>query len=266
MKRGYQYNFSNKPAGNYDVLGRQRKAKTMVAVLGDYFSGSLAEIRVLDVGSSTGIIDNYLADHFSSVVGIDIDEPAIERAKSQFQKDNLLFQTGDALNLQFPDNSFDVVICSQIYEHVPDPQRMMKEIYRVLVPGGVCYFAAGNRIMWNEPHYNLPLLSVVPRFLANLYVRLVSDDRYYHELHYTYWGLKKLVRLFATHDYTLKTITDPQKYHTDYMVPPGSIKAVAAKVIAEKFIWASPGYIWLLDKAPVKVADGLAGQGSVKSS
>ena len=64
MKRGYQYDFSTKPAGNYDVLGRQRKAKTMVAVLGNYFSVPLDELRVLDVGSSTGIIDSYLADHF----------------------------------------------------------------------------------------------------------------------------------------------------------------------------------------------------------
>lgn len=220
----------------------------MVAVLTDYFPGPLNEMHVLSVGSSAGIIDDYLADHFHSVVGIDIDEPAIEHARKKFQKANLSFQVGDALNLEFPDNSFEVVICSQVYEHVPNPQKMLDELFRVLVPGGVCYFAAGNRLMWNEPHYNLPLLSVVPRPVANFYVRLAKKAGDYHELHYTYWGLRKLVRRFVLHDYTLKTICSPLKYHTDYMVQPGSIKAAIAKLIAGNLLWLSPGYIWLLEK------------------
>lgn len=248
MKREYQYNFSSKSNAMYDSSGRRRKAETMVAVLNDYFSRPLNEMDVLSVGSSAGIIDDYLADHFRSVVGIDIDEPAIEHARKEFQKPNLTFQLGDALNLEFSDNAFDVVICSQVYEHVPNPQKMMDELFRVLVPGGVCYFAAGNRIMWNEPHYNLPLLSIVPRSIANFYVRLARKSSNYHELHYTYWGLKKLVRRFVKHDYTLKTIYSPLKYHTDYMVQPGSIKAFIAKFVAGNFLWLSPGYIWLLEK------------------
>jgi ubiquinone/menaquinone biosynthesis C-methylase UbiE len=162
LNREYQYNFSSLPAGKYDVLGRERKAKTMVAVLGDHLQVPLNDQSLLNVGGSTGIIDNYLADYFRSVVSVDIDEPAIMEAKNNFNKDNLIFQTGDALNLQFSDNTFDVVICSQVYEHVPSPQKMMDEIFRVLIPGELCYFAASNRLMWNEPHYNLPLLSVLP--------------------------------------------------------------------------------------------------------
>ena len=248
MNREYQYNFSSLPAGKYEVLGRERKAKTMVAVLEDHFQAPLNSQSLLNVGGSTGIIDSYLADYFHSVTSVDIDKPAIEQAKSNFKKDNLSFQTGDALNLQFSNNSFDVVICSQVYEHVPSPQKMLDEIFRVLVSGGICYFAASNRLMWNEPHYNLPLLSVVPRPLAHLYVRLMKKGSQYHELHYTYWGLKKLVRNFIVKDVTHKLICDPVKYHIDYMVPPGSIKAVIAKTITGKFPWFTPGYIWLLQK------------------
>ena len=248
MNREYQYNFSSLPAGKYDVLGRERKAKTMVAVLEDHIQAPLNNQSLLNVGGSTGIIDSYLADYFHSVVSVDIDEPAIEQARSNFKKDNLSFQTGDALNLQFSDNSFDVVICSQVYEHVPNPQKMLDEIFRVLVPGGICYFAASNRLMWNEPHYNLPLLSVVPRPLAHLYVRLMKKGSQYHELHYTYWGLKKLVRNFIINDATHKLICDPVKYHIDYMVPPNSLKAVIAEIITGKFPWLTPGYIWLLQK------------------
>lgn len=49
---------------------------------------------------------------------------AIAHACTTFRKANLEFRVGDALNLEFANNSFDVAVCSQVYEHVPDPQRM----------------------------------------------------------------------------------------------------------------------------------------------
>jgi hypothetical protein len=102
--------------------------------------------------------------------------------------------------------------------------------------------------MWNEPHYQLPLLSVVPRFLAHYYVRLMGKGKYYHELHHTYWGLRKLVRQFVVHDYTDDLVSDPEKYGVSYMVRPGTVKAPIARIIAKHLVWLVPGYIWLLEK------------------
>jgi ubiquinone/menaquinone biosynthesis C-methylase UbiE len=251
LNREYQYGFSSRGNAMYDVTRRERKAQTMVSVLDDFCAARLQDLRVLNVGGSTGIIDNYLAGYCGSVTGVDIDEDAIAYARENYRKDNLTFDVGDALNLQFPDNSFDVVICSQVYEHVPDAHSMMDEIFRVLVPGGVCYFAANNRLMWNEPHYNLPLLSVMPRPLANIYMRMAGKAEHYHELHYTYWGLRKLVRRFHVHDYTLKLVRDPVKYSIAYMIRPGSAKASLAGFMARYVKWLSPGYIWLLEKPAV---------------
>jgi ubiquinone/menaquinone biosynthesis C-methylase UbiE len=248
VERGYQHDFSGSFTSMYDVATREKKARTMVAVLSEFCESPISGMRLLDVGSSTGIIDNSLADYFGTVVGIDIDSTAVAHASPLFKKDNLEFQLGDAMNLQFPDNSFDVVICTEVYEHVPDAFRMMDEIFRVLKPNGVCYFAAANRIMLNEPHYNLPLLSVIPRPLANVYLRLMRKSRHYHELHYTYWGLRKLVRRFVVHDYTPRMINAPAKYSVDYMIPPGSVKARIASFLATHLHWLSPRYIWLLQK------------------
>ena len=250
LKREYQYNFSTTSISEsmYDIHARERKARTMVAVLEDFLKLPTNGCRLLNVGGSAGIIDNYLADHFSSVDGIDIDESAIIHARNTYAKPNLKFHIGDALNLPFPDNAFEVVICSQVYEHVPNASKMMDEIFRVLVAGGVCYFAASNRLMWNEPHYNLPLLSVIPRPLAHMYVRLMGKAHYYHELHYSYWGLCRLVKSFIVHDYTPKMIHAPQKYAIEYMIAPGSIKALIAGFIATRISWLSPRYIWLLEK------------------
>ena len=152
------------------------------------------------------------------------------------------------MNLQYIDETFDVVIATQIYEHVPDAQTMIKEIHRVLKPGGACYFAAGNRLMWNEPHYNLPLLSVVPRPMANLYLRLSGKGNYYYEKHLSYWGLKKLTRSFTIHDYTKALIDNPAKFGVEYMIRPESAKARVASVLARYFMWIVPGYIWILGK------------------
>ena len=71
----YQYKFSEMHREEmYNRLGRERNAKTMVSVLQDYFNSDLKSLTLLDVGSSTGLIANYLAMYFGEVVGIDISE------------------------------------------------------------------------------------------------------------------------------------------------------------------------------------------------
>ena len=248
MSREYQYNFSKNSPYVYDTDNRERKARTMLAVLDDFLDKPLSECDVLNVGGSAGAIDNFLADHAARVVGIDIDDDAINHAQEKFSKDNLEFQVADALNLPFDDSSFDVVICSHVYEHVPDPVQMFEEIHRVLRAGGICYFSAGNRLMWNEPHYNLPLLAPIPRPLAHIYIRLAGKADFYHEKHLTYWGLKTLVSKFSRSDYTVRLITEPTKFQTAYMLPAGSVKARIARTVANWFYWALPGYIWVLQK------------------
>ena len=232
----------------FDIVKRERKARTMVAVIEDFTSRPLRELRLLDVGASTGIIGNYLSDSFGKVTGVDIDEAAITYANSTYKKENLEFLVADALNLPFSNESFDVVICSQIYEHVPDPAKMVEEIFRVLKRGGICYFAANNRLALIEPHYDLPFLSLLPRPLAHRYLRLTGKGSHYYEEHLSYWGLKSLTKRFKRVDYTLKTVLEPEKYFTDYMIRPNSLKARTAQIVLKYFYWASPAYIWLLQK------------------
>ena len=180
-KNTYQYNFSEMHRdAMYNRRSRERKAKTMVSVLQDYFNTDLKFLTLLDVGSSTGLVANYLAKCFGEVVGIDIDHPAVEYAKATHKKDNLVFIQADSLNIDMPESYFDAVICAQVYEHVPDAAMMMDEIHRLLKPGGVCYFAAGNRLNILESHYHLPFLSVIPRPLAHIYIRWAGRGKFYY--------------------------------------------------------------------------------------
>ena len=220
----------------------------MVSVLSDHLERPLDELSVLNVGGSAGIIDEYLSRYFQQVTGVDIDEKAVSYARDNFQKEGLSFEVGDAMDLDYADNSFDVAICSQVYEHVPDATTLMSELFRILKPGGIVYFAAGNRIMLNEPHYNLPFLSVIPRPLAHLYLRAAGKGNYYYEKHLTYWGLRKLVRQFQVTDYTPIILSDPSKYNAQYMVKPDSRKQKIASFLSRHLAWLVPGYIWLLEK------------------
>lgn len=250
-KRTYQSNFSELyPEAAADRASRLRKARTMVAVLSDYFGGpeALRATRVLDVGAAAGVIDVFLADACGQVTGIDIDAAAIADARKGEGQPNLEFRIGDAMALEAADASVDVVICAHVYEHVPDPERLMSEIFRVLRPGGVCYFAAGNRYQPIEPHYRLPLLSVIPVWMAHLYLRALGRGQRYYERHLSYWSLKRLVRAFALRDYTRRMIEEPARFEAGYMLPPGSFKHGVARLAARwAYPWV-PTYIWLLEK------------------
>ncbi len=248
MDRGYQLGFSDKGSAMFDTKKRQKKAMTMLSVFSEVIDTNLNSLSLLNVGGSSGIIDEYLSRYFGQVTGIDIDEKAIAYAKEKFQKNNLRFEVSDAMNMTYKANSFDVVVCSQVYEHVPNADTLMTEIFRVLKPGGLVYFAAGNRIMLNEPHYNLPLLSVIPRPIAHLYLKACKKGDFYYEKHLTYWGLKKLVNKFELTDYTPFILSEPEKYKIEYMLKRGSWKHKIAMFISKYLIWLVPGYIWILKK------------------
>lgn len=250
MARGYQYDYSTLPAGLYDQQGRERKALTLRAILADHVGADrLRQMDAIDVGSSSGFIDSVLAPAFRTLTGLDIDAGAIARAQASFGAvANLRFEQGDAMALRFADASIDVVICSHVYEHVPDARRMMAEIHRVLKPGGICFFAAGNRLCVTEPHHRLPFLSVVPRPLGHLYVRLAGKARFYYEKHLSYWGLRHLVRDFELVDYTRAVIAEPARFAADYMLTPGTPKHRIATLIATLAFWLVPSYLWILRK------------------
>ena len=249
MSRGYQPDFSELyPDISYDRARRERKSVTVLAVLQDYFGERLSGCRVADLGCSIGVIDHALAAYVLEVIGSDIDQKAIEFAQSTFQRSNLQFMVDDAVNPGHPDQSFDVVLCSHVYEHVPDPSKMMREIFRILRPQGVCYFAAGNRYALVEPHYRLPFLSWIPRPLADVYLRLSGRGRSYYEEHFSHAGLRRLVAAFRVHDYTRKLIAEPNRYRTEYMIGPGTLKQRLAQLVVDHAYGLMPGYVWLLEK------------------
>lgn len=233
----------------FDQKSRQRKAIRMIKTIQKFLNQKdLSHLELLDIGSSTGIIDYQLAQKFGKVCGIDIDSAAINFAKKRFKKANLIFKKSDGLKLNFPTNSFDVVICTHIYEHVTNPQLLMREIYRVLKPGGLCYFAAINRLWPIEPHYDLPFLSWLPKSLANRYTRMTKKATQYYESPLSYWGLKKLTNQFKRFEYTQQILKNPAEFGYEDSIN-SHIKVIACKLLSPLSKYLAPTFFWVLVKS-----------------
>lgn len=247
----YQHHYTENTVARenmYNEAGRTRKAEKIITVLRDYL-GDTSRLSILDVSCSTGIICRALSEHFLKITGIDIDGVAVSYARSRYGNRNLEFHVMDALNTDFPSESYDVVICNQMYEHVPDAEQLFREIYRLLAPGGVCYFGATNRLKVVETHYGrLPFLSYLPKPMAHLYLRALGRGEYYYENLYSCGTLKRLCAGFKRTDYTIRVVENPKKFRATDMVAANSTSQRLALIVLRLAYWAFPGYIWLLKK------------------
>jgi ubiquinone/menaquinone biosynthesis C-methylase UbiE len=239
----YQNEYASTRPQMYDKKSRKLKALNIKNILTNYYGKEkLKKLSVLDVGASSGIIDFYISKYVGMLTGIDIDNGAISYAKKKFIRKNLLFKKGDALKLSFKNNRFDIVICTHVYEHVEKPNKLFREIHRVLKPGGICYLAAVNALWPIEPHYYLPFLSYLPKKIANFYLRIFTGKKYYYETLFTYWRLKSLVTKnnFSIRDYTPMVLSEPKKL--------GFKHKKINKTIANLLKYFTPTFFWILKK------------------
>jgi len=120
-----------------------------------------AEGKVLEVGCGSARLSAFLAKRGYKITGLDYSKSALEVAQRNFvgmglpsqligsdnekklgddeKEDGHRFVPGDATKLPFSDNCFDIVLSTGLLEHFEDPSIVVKEMARVLVPGGVFY-------------------------------------------------------------------------------------------------------------------------------
>ena len=96
-------------------------------------------LDILDVGTGTGFFAVLLAQQGHRVEGIDLTPAMLEEARTLAKQRNLdiTFREMDAQNLDYPNDSFDVVISRNLTWTLPDPERAYASWFRVLKPGGV---------------------------------------------------------------------------------------------------------------------------------
>ncbi|MDY0095599.1 MAG: class I SAM-dependent methyltransferase [Candidatus Vecturithrix sp.] len=115
-------------------------------------------LRILEIGCGAGLLCFDLARSAKTVVGIDISHFVLDfanKVKEYLHCDNVFFQPGDAEHLAFDDDSFDVVVCSEVLEHLIEPQRALAEMRRVLKKEGTLILTTPCAVSFSDMCMNL---------------------------------------------------------------------------------------------------------------
>ena len=148
-------------AGSYDTISRVLLGSLFAGIARDVERQTTRGAEVLEVGCGPGHLALLLArDHALRVIGIDLDERMVERARANAVRgsddpSNPRFELGDVAALPFDDASFDLVVSTMSLHHWEDPETGLAEIGRVLVPGG-------RALIWDLQQGGLPFHRHVP--------------------------------------------------------------------------------------------------------
>jgi SAM-dependent methyltransferase len=119
----------------YELVEAHRYTKEWHIPLAADFAGTRG-LKVLEVGCGLGTDGAQFVAAGADYTGVDLTEAAVELARKRFELFDLpgKFQTADAENLPFPDESFDLVYSHGVLHHTPETGKAIREIHRVLRP------------------------------------------------------------------------------------------------------------------------------------
>lgn len=164
--------------------------------------------RLLDVGCSEGAFLDCLNQNKINFTGIDSNQNAINFCKERGYSNRVKY--GNILNLQFPDNSFDVVTALDVIEHIKDDIRVLSEIKRVCKKNGIIFLILpAHQWLWSS-----------------------NDIAYHHWRRYSKKMVKELV-----HKLDLEIIT--LTYFNILLFPIFILATFVKKVFFQNKIWSN---------------------------
>jgi SAM-dependent methyltransferase len=170
--------------------------------------------RILDIGCGSGrhTAEAY-RQHRVHVIGADLILKNLKMARQRLVFHDRLGEHGggtwslaasDVTALPFSDDCFEMVICSEVLEHIPDHEQAMREIVRVLKPGQplvvsvpryfperICWMLSGDYVDANQGHVRIYNKKALIGLLEEAGTRLFALH-YAHSIHSPYWWLKCL--------------------------------------------------------------------------
>jgi len=141
---------------------------------------SAGPLTLLDLGCGAGLLSNSLRKHLDegqfTILGVDSSRESLEIAKKhhprESQANSVQYHLADARKLPFSDHSLDAVLAMDFLEHVEQPQEIIREISRVLKPGGLFLFHTFTR----TPLSRLLVIDLVETFVPNTPPNLHVDS------------------------------------------------------------------------------------------
>lgn len=185
------HSFLAKKADDYGFYGPKKsrwidyflntsRQEQIVEHLESYFNlDNKKEHRILDVGCGFGGLCIALQQQFEHVFGIEIIKERTEWARKRATLSEII--CGSATNLPWPDQYFDLVICIDVFEHIPSKEQEMAalELMRVLKLGGNGFISVPNRFQLIDEHNFVWFATWLPKFIRRKYVKLVSKNESY---------------------------------------------------------------------------------------
>ncbi|NJN17793.1 MAG: class I SAM-dependent methyltransferase [Oscillochloris sp.] len=134
--------------------------------------GAIAGLQMLDLGAGMGGFAVAAALAGTHVTACEYNPAYCRIIELRAARHRLRLPVFNAAgeSLPFPDAAFDVVTAWDVLEHVRDPQQVLRELARVLRPGGHALITAINRRAWVDPHYHMRGINWLPRPLAELLI------------------------------------------------------------------------------------------------
>lgn len=176
------------PEGNY--YDKYNSKNPIVKVIMHNFFNNLAEVlekvefkTVLDAGCGEGIIANFVKEKFNGIEhieGFDIGEEVISKAQNSFPK--IHFKTSSIYETLYESDSFDLVVCCEVLEHLKQPDRALEEICRI----------SSNYVLLSVP--NEPIWRI-SNMLRGKYLKDFGNT----PGHINHWGKKSIIKLISNY-------------------------------------------------------------------
>jgi ubiquinone/menaquinone biosynthesis C-methylase UbiE len=218
--------------------------------------------RVLDIGCGDAGVIIAIAEAGAEVSGLELDRESLRRGSVRAEEHGVRARlaAGVAEALPFPDGSFDLVILDNVLEHVRDRPGTLREIHRVLAPGGLLYMVTPKPLsvysLWNDPHYDLAGLVLMPRRMQIWYfekLRGGGEGTYDVGVIPTRWRLRRLLS-----DAGFRTLVSPRELWVNYLrdrisrpeeVRPGPKRALSGWLSRQRWPFSNPLARWFWDVA-----------------
>ena len=212
------------PSGPFHALYEAKRRAVLE------FFDSRAPMTILDVGCGPGRLLAPLA-RLHEMTGCDISPEMLEEARRRCPPGVRLVEA-DARSLPFPDHSFDGVIALDLLTHLPDLERGLRELARVVVPGGVLIYDSSNASPWWVPAYPS----------------------------YVNWRPRRLVATMRRAG-VLPEWSDIVHHHRDREVRAASSRAGLRVDRLERFgpAWAAKWHLWYATNTPPRASSAYGG-------
>ncbi|MEK9177343.1 MAG: class I SAM-dependent methyltransferase [Patescibacteria group bacterium] len=164
------------------MLATEKPARAMTHF--DHLQRHLPDLmkrNILDIGAGRGKFVIDAAERGAAVVGLEPHSAYRDEIGKRAAERNLAVRVipGSGEKLPFPDGSFGFANVSEVIEHVEEPEKVAREVFRVLKAGGAAYVSVPNRFGFKDQHFHLYFVNWLPRVWADAFISLFGRHKDY---------------------------------------------------------------------------------------